>query len=173
MQTQEMVRRIERGGASAMRAFHEDLCRQHGIAWRYTADPGEWCAWPARRVVSVPPPCDLVALAICLHECGHVAIGVCPRTGLHFDSRRGCLQCETNAWRQACTWFPFSRDMRERMRAALRSYRRGVRAPYEAMQRADEALGSVRALEALVKRWKFDEKLQRQARVMASIGRQR
>jgi hypothetical protein len=121
-------RRIQAGDPAALRLYFErDICQAHAITFTYTADSRRWFARPKRRFISVPPPADLDAMAVCAHEAGHVVGPPCSGFGHqpNQSSRtHACLLCEQAAWIAAQAWLPFfDRAMHERLRVALGSYR--------------------------------------------------
>jgi ethanolamine utilization protein EutA (predicted chaperonin) len=59
--------------------------------------------------------------------------------------------------------------MRERLRSALATYRRSVPAPVAAMEKADEQLAVVSALEKKMQRLRFEEKVARLARARRAL----
>lgn len=148
------------------RQLVEDIAAKHGITIRWTAKRTEWAARGKRA--SIPPPIDDEMLAVCLHELGHCALGRCPGAAAHFDRRRrgvsACLACEQAAWDLAKTWHQFTPAMFDAMRRYFGTYRRGIPAPLAAMQKADETLGRVSALELRMKKLKFAEMVARNER---------
>jgi hypothetical protein len=167
-----MIRRIHAGDATAIRALFETVCREHRIAFSYSAT-ARWCAHISRRRVVVPAPYDDETLAICLHEAAHVVNGECPRTALHFDRQRAsseCVECERSAWVTAQKWIPFTERMTARMRRAFRTYRAGTPAPYEALQAADRTLGVVAALTEQMKQERFKSRAATVARWKSELS---
>lgn len=137
-----LLRHVLAGEPPAMKYFFEHrICEPNGFTWEYSAARG-WCAWPARKHMRVPPLIDRQALAICLHEAGHCALGPCPNTGDHQQTADGCLECERLAHARAYQWVPYERDMYRRATAALKTYRY-IDAPIASRQRAEVAMSTV------------------------------
>ena len=171
------VRRVRAEDPAALRLFAEQhLVAAHRITYRYTTTASEWYAQPYKRFVSVPPPIDLVALAVIGHEVGHVLAGRCPDTGSHFDRREGnkrrCLECERTAWALCEPLLPPpTREMHQRMQSALGSYRAVTLAPPDAQRAADEHMSTLRRAVRVQAAWKWEDRLARQERANASLAR--
>jgi hypothetical protein len=137
--------RIAAAEPVAMKVHFERLFREHWIEFRYHVT--KWCAWVRRRSISVPPPVNAAMFAICLHELAHCLIPGCPGTPPHrgqiLDRSHACLECERGAWMKAQELVPFTREMHDRMRRALTTYRYGASAPSTAQREADRHIGSL------------------------------
>jgi hypothetical protein len=166
-------RGVVAGDPAALRRLVEAIAAKHRVSIRWTADSNEWYA-TGRHTVSVPPPIDRVAAAICLHELAHCVAGRCPRTGAHRAKVTGdtlaCLACEHIAWDIAQRWMPFDRAEHERLRRALGSYRRGTPAPLSTQHEADQLMGTVEWARRRMAADRMRERYERQARANASVA---
>jgi hypothetical protein len=171
-------RRIEAAEPAALKLYFEHyICRPHGTTIRYTADRTEWFAKPLKKFVSVPPPVDLVALAVDCHEAGHCVAPRCEGPGHEPDpaSRsHSCVECERLAWRSACDWLPFfDRPMQDRLRSALGTYLEFTPAPAGAQREAAALMGTVSWAARVDSFKRFDEKVARQERIGEQLQRER
>lgn len=86
------------------------LARHHGIEVREVVETvfaGLSVATPTRRFIEVPRMRSAAAIAVALHEIGHVAHPCVPAHGPHPrrapDPHR-CIPCELQAWRAGWGW---------------------------------------------------------------------
>jgi hypothetical protein len=163
--SEDLVRRVTRGEPAAMRDFFENtICRPNGITWTYSA-ARDWCAWPARKVLRVPPPIDRAALAICLHEAAHCVNGPCPNTGLHRTTKDGCLECESSSWITVDQWLPPNPIQFQRKRTALATYTT-LLAPLAAQHRAAETMSTLTFGLDYMRRMRWDDRVEKTQRAL-------
>jgi hypothetical protein len=163
----------ERGSVAAMRKVMEPLAVRHGftIETRTTMPAGAAAfAQCDRRNIVIPPIVDAETFAIALHEAGHVLAERCTRRAPHQPDPtvtrwHHCLACETNAWTVAMRLVPFTKEMHDRLRSALKTYRRSTPGPASEKQRLDRIAGTVFYAEEKQKRLKWQMLLDRQAAV--------
>ena len=171
---ESLRRRVKAGDAAAMRVFFEDhVCRPNRITFAYTADRTRWFARIQSRFVSVPPPVDWESFAVALHEAGHVLAPDCTGTGEHRpnpdSTSHACLACERNATAAAHRMFPFNRQMHDRLRQAISSYRVTTPAPLAVQRDVDQFVGSVAYAERRMGWLRMDERIARLERAKREL----
>jgi hypothetical protein len=170
------VPRILTGDVDAMYRFFLRLCEHHRIrvVWKAKPAGGGSAAARARRI-TVMPITNLTTFAGALHEVGHVVNGPCPEQWPHqriIEGRFGaCLECERAAWATAMDLVPFADPaMHADVVYCLGTYLT-TRAPAQVKVGAQRLIGTV-TLRSQQHRWFLcQERLERQARVNASVAR--
>jgi hypothetical protein len=176
--------RAEHGDVQAMRDLCDSLARHHGI--RIIDDPGydsTACFRHESRTAFVPPIDDLESFAVCLHELGHGLAGPCPMTGDHFTTIVGgtivggvhvggsaaCQRCEVDAWTEAMRLVSFTREMFDRVRRSLSSYRSAL-ATRAARTALAQTVSPLTHMQSRQHHLTHRDRLARQARVEAEVA---
>ena len=152
---------VERGQVPAMRRVISLLAERHNftIEVREAMPDGAVAfAQCGRRNIVIPPIVDAETFAVALHEAGHILAERCTRRAPHQPDPTvtrwsHCLKCETDAWEQAMRLVPFSKEMHDRLRSALKTYRRSTPGPASEVQRLDELSGTIA--------WRLDQQRRR------------
>jgi hypothetical protein len=172
----ESVESLERGfSVGAAHRLVAALERKHGITTTVTTDRTP-CAIGQR--VYCPRIDTPEALAVWLHEAGHVISGPCPDRAPH---RRDptvmeawqCLECENLASNAAMTLAPFSPQMHQRLARGMQVYLRTTPAPAAAKTRALRFVNGVSWRETLQRRLERERRLEQQQELTRYVERMR
>jgi hypothetical protein len=152
---QEIERLIQVDRRRGYKRLIEALAQRQKITieWRERMPVGAAAFANWRKRLIVIPPIGVnhdidVDLAIALHEMGHIRAGACTNREPHRRDPQvrdwwHCIACETAAWREGMTLYPFTREMFARLQQSLRTYRSKTPAPTEAIAALDRLKGNL------------------------------